>query len=262
MRCSKSIGHLGTTPTRKFVAEALFRRGMLLGALKRYAEAATVFRAFLDQKPGTPRVELELARVLAAMGDESGARRALRQAQASGLPSDVAVVVDQFAVALKSRKRFGGSLEMALAPDSNVNRATSARTLDTVVAPLTLSKDARERSGIGLKLSGQGFARVALSERLALLPRLSASANIYRASQFNDIAGSMLLGLEWRAGRDRLTPAIGSTMRWYGGQRIHVDQDRGDRLATPRSTALPSLRSAAVRHREISDQSTAGRRSF
>jgi tetratricopeptide (TPR) repeat protein len=210
---------LGHDPDVEIRAEALFRRGMLLGALKRYVEAATVFRAFLDQKPGTPRVELELARVLAAMGDESGARRALRQAQASGLPSDVAVVVDQFTGALRSRKRFGGSLEMALAPDSNVNRATSARTLDTVIAPLTLSKDARERSGIGLKVNGQGFARVALSERVALLPRLSAAANLYRTSQFNDISGSALLGLEWRAGPDRVTPAIGTTMRWYGGQR-------------------------------------------
>jgi len=73
-------------------SEARFRRGMLLGALKRYAEAAVEFRAFLDEKPGVARVELELARVLTAMGNERAARRALRQAQASGLPPDVAVV--------------------------------------------------------------------------------------------------------------------------------------------------------------------------
>ena len=210
---------LGHDPDAEIRAEALFRHGMLLGALKRYSEAATVFRELLDQKPGTARVELELARVLAAMGDEAGARRAIRQAQASGLPNDVAIVVDQFAGALRSTKQFGGSLDIALAPDTNVNRATSATTLDTVIAPLTLSDDARRRSGIGFKLSGQAFARLRLSEKLALLPRMSTAASLYRTSQFNDISGSALLGLEWRHGQDRLTPALGSTMRWYGGRR-------------------------------------------
>ncbi|HEX4694428.1 surface lipoprotein assembly modifier [Sphingomonas sp.] len=209
---------LARDPDLEVRSEARFREGMLLGALKRYAEAATVFRAFLDEKPGTPRVELELARVLIAMGDEAAARRALRQAQASGLPSDVAVVVDQFAAALRSTQRLGGSLEIALAPDSNVNRATSARTLDTVIAPLTLSRDARQQSGVGIKLSGQGYARLNLTQNLALLPRLSGAASLYRSPAFRDVSASALLGLEWRVGHDRLTPAAGPTWRWYGSQ--------------------------------------------
>ncbi|MDB5710783.1 MAG: hypothetical protein JWL96_2853 [Sphingomonas bacterium] len=208
---------LGHDPDIEVRSEARFRRGMLLGALKRYTEAATEFRAFLDEKPGVARVELELARVLTAMGDERAARRALRQAQAAGLPPDVAVVVDQFAAALRSTRHLGGSLEIALAPDSNVNRATSARTLDTVIAPLTLSDDARQQSGIGVKLTAQGFARIDLAPNLALLPRLSGIASLYRSSTFQDISGSALLGLEWRVGRDRLTPALGPTWRWYGG---------------------------------------------
>jgi hypothetical protein len=215
---------LGRDPDGEIRAEARFRQGMLLGALRRYAEAATVFRAFLDEKPGTPRVELELARVLAAMGDETGARRVVRQAQASGLPADVAVVVDQFAGALRARRRLGGSLEIALAPDSNVNRATSARTLDTVIAPLTLSRNAQERSGLGVRLSGQGYARLGLGTNVALLPRLSAAGNLYRAADFDDVSASALLGFEWRIGRDRLTPAAGPTWRWYGG-RLYARTD-------------------------------------
>jgi outer membrane protein len=198
-------------------AEARFRKGLLLADERRLAEAAATFRALLDEKPGAARVRLELARVLAQLGDESGARRAVRQAQAAGLPDDVAVLVDQFARALRSAQPFGGSIQVALAPDTNVNRATQARTLDTVIAPLTLSRDARARSGLGVRLAGQGFARVPLSSNLSLLPRAALLGSLYRDSRFNDVSASALIGLEWRHGGDRWSPSGGVTQRWYGG---------------------------------------------
>jgi len=136
---------LARDPNAEIRAEARFRKGMALADAKRWREAALAFRGLLDEQPGATRVRLELARVLAALGDESAARREVRQAQAAGLPDDVALTVDQFARALRSPKTLGGSIEVALAPDSNINRATAARTLDTVIAPLTLSRDARAR---------------------------------------------------------------------------------------------------------------------
>jgi tetratricopeptide (TPR) repeat protein len=199
-------------------AEARFRKALLLEALGREEEAAATLRALLDEKPGATRVRLELARILARKGDEAGARRAIRQAQAAGLPEDVAAVVDQFSAALRSPRPFGATLQLGFAPDSNVNRATSARTLDTIIAPLTLSREARARPGLGLRGSGQAFARIPLGNRLALLPRVSSLASVYREGEFNDVSGSALIGLEWRVGRDRLTPSAGRTWRWYGGK--------------------------------------------
>lgn len=207
---------LARDPDDQVRAEARFRKGMMLAAVRRYREAATAFRALLDEKPGAARARLELARVLAAMGDEDAAKRELRQAEAGGLPPDVAVTVENFARALHSSQKFGGSIELALVPDSNVNRATSQRTLDTIIAPLTLSDDAREQSGLGAKVSGQGFARLAIGDDLFLLPRGSVLANLYRHDEFDDVSAAALLGLEWRRGGDRLTPSIGETIRWYG----------------------------------------------
>ena len=207
---------LARDPEPEVRAEARFRLGMMQADQTHYTDAAVTFRALLDEKPNAARVRLELARVLALMGDESGARKQLRQAQAAGLPPQVAVVVDQFANALRSRKPLGGSFEIALAPDTNINRATDAKVLDTVIAPLNLSKDAQAKSGLGLKLSGQGYARVRLGSALSLLPRVSGSGVVYRESQFNDISGSAQLGLEWLEGKDRWQPAFGHTWRWYG----------------------------------------------
>lgn len=204
--------------------EARFRKGMLLGELGRPREAAVVFRSLLDERPDAARVRLELARVLAMIGDEAAARRALRQVQAAGLNPDVQLVVDQFAAALRSRRQLGGSVQLAMLPDSNVNRATSARTLDTVIAPLTLSEDARRQSGLGTRLSGQGYSRVRLDESIAVLPRISTVSNLYGASEFNDISGSALIGLEWRRSGDRVAISAGPTWRWYG-QRLYARTD-------------------------------------
>lgn len=196
--------------------EARFQLGMLLSTLGRNREAAVEFRAVLDEKPDAQRARLELARVLALLGDVTGARRELRLAQAGGLPPEVSQVVRQFAEALRSRKPFGASLELALVPDSNINRATDAQTLDTVIAPLDLSSDAREQSGIGAHVSGQAFLRVPVSGQMALVPRLSGQGEFYRRSRFDDLSASALLGVEWSPGRERFQLSGGGTWRWYG----------------------------------------------
>lgn len=215
---------LSRDPDIEIRTEARFRKGMLLSQLGRHADAAVAFREILDEKPEATRVRLELARVLALTGDEAGARRALRQAQAAGLPTEVVPVVDQFAAALRSYERAGGSFELGFAPDSNINRATSARTLDTVIAPLTLSRDARAQSGVGLQASGQVYLRLPLTDRLSVVPRTSARGQIYRHDEFNDTSASALVGLEWSLGSDRLTPSAGRTWRWYGG-RLYATTD-------------------------------------
>src|SRR4051794_14867047 len=50
---------LAHDPDPEVRAEARFREGMMLAGLKRYREAAGLFRALLDEKPGAARVRLE-----------------------------------------------------------------------------------------------------------------------------------------------------------------------------------------------------------
>ncbi len=208
---------LARDPDIEIRAESRFRLAQLLERLGRKREAATTYRALLDEKPDAARVRLELARLLTQLGDDGAARRELRQAQAGGLPPQVAQIIDQFAAALRSRKPWGASLEVALVPDSNVNRATDAATLDTVLAPLQLSRDAREQSGIGARIGSQIYARVPVATNLSLVPRVSGQGDFYRQGRFDDVSASALVGLEWSLGRDRLRPSIGGTQRWYGG---------------------------------------------
>jgi hypothetical protein len=163
------------------------------------------------------------------MGNISAARR-MRQAQAGGLPPQVAQVVKQYAAALLSQT-LGRVFELALAPDSNINRATSATTLDTVIAPLNLSQDARQRSGLGVRNRAR-YGRLDLGKSFTLVPRASSQATLYQTSQFNDISASAQLGLEYRRKADRITPSAGYTWRWYGGN-IYARTKPQSRLAAP-----------------------------
>ncbi|GAA0335138.1 hypothetical protein GCM10009087_51860 [Sphingomonas oligophenolica] len=198
-------------------AEARFRLGMMLADQRHdYRAAAIEFRRILDEQPKSPRVRLELARVLALMGNVGAAEREFRAADAAGLPPQVQQMVRFYANALATRKPLGGSVEVAIVPDSNVNRATRSDTLGTVLGNFTLGQDARERSGVGLALRGQGYVRHALAPGANLLVRASGSADLYRRSQFDDVILAVQVGPELLSGADRITLSAGPAWRWYG----------------------------------------------
>ncbi len=208
---------LADDPDLEVRSEARFRFAKLRDGQGRLADAAVLYRAILDEKPDAQRVRLELAGVMARMGDLRGAGRAMRQAQAGGLPPDVAQLVSQYQGALRSLRPYGGSLELALAPSTNINRATNATTLDTILAPFELTKDARAQSGTGVKLGGQGYLHLPLGKATRLTTRLSAQANLYRQRRFQDVVVSAEMGLELVRGTSLFRPLIGRSHRWYGG---------------------------------------------
>lgn len=209
---------LTADPDVEVRTEARFRLARLLAGSGRRREAATLYRAILDEKPGAARVRLDLAALLLAMGDDAGARRELRQAQAGGLPADVIRVVNQFQGALRAVQPLGGSFELALAPSSNINRATSATTVDTIIAPFDLSEDAQAQSGLGVRFGGQAYARLPVADGLRWTARLSGEGVVYGRRQFNDIALAGETGVEWIGGRSRLQPSLGLVRRWFGGR--------------------------------------------
>lgn len=213
---------LTSNPSIEIRSEARFRLAMLMRTEKRLTEAAVLLRQVLDEQPKAQPARLLLASVLAQMGDIRAAGRELRNAQAAGLPKDVALIVDQFSLALRSMRPFGGSLEIGLAPDSNINRATRSETLDTIIAPFQLSDDARAKSGIGFTVNAQAYARQWLSEKVALEARFSARSSLYREKQFNDLLYGGEFGLQLRLGRNRIAPSVGRSWRRYGGKAYSV----------------------------------------
>ncbi len=199
-------------------SEARYRLArMLAEKQKKYREAAVLLRRILDEKPDATGVRLELAQLHALMGNLSEARRELRAAAAAGLPPQVEQQVRFFSNALTAMKRVGGGLEVALAPSTNINRATASDTLGTIIGEFDLNEDAQAQSGLGLSLRGQTYYRHPLSGETDILLRASASADVYGKSDFNDVSGSLQAGPQWRWGRDRFSLSGAASWRWYGG---------------------------------------------
>ena len=204
-------------PNPELRTEARFRLGkMFTDNLGRHRDAAVLFREILDEKPDAAAVRLELARMQALLGNLGEARRELRAAQASGLPPEVEQMVRFYANALTAQKRTGGSIEVAIAPSTNINSATSSDTLGTIIGDFILDEDAQAKSGVGLSLKGQAYHRLPLSMKTDLLLRASTSADLYRDMDFSDLAASVQAGPQWRWGSDRFSLAGTATWRWYG----------------------------------------------
>jgi hypothetical protein len=197
--------------------EARFRLAEMFAKKQgKLREAATLYREILDEKPEASGVRLELASVLAAMGDVDSARRELRAAEASGLPPDVERLVRFYARALSSPKQFGGGLEVALAPSNNINRATGSDTLGTIIGDFIIDEDAKAKSGIGLSVRGQAYYRPPLSDNADLLLRISSSGDLYEEKRFDDMVLQAEVGPQVRFGADRLALSAIAAHRWFG----------------------------------------------
>ena len=181
-------------PSQEVRLEARFRMAMLEGKRGNLTKAATLLRQVIDQRPDASRVRLELASVLDRMGDKDGAWRQVRSIHAGGLPADVARLVDRYSEALRAQRSAGSSIEFALAPDNNINRATRADRLGTVIGDFEIADEGKAKSGTGLAISGQTYRRLPLGNEVSLLIRGSGFANLYRESRFNDIAADVAVG--------------------------------------------------------------------
>jgi len=209
-------------PNPDLRAEARFRLAAVRERRGDLSGAVAALRALLAEKPDAQRGRLELSRILAQQGDDRAARRELRAAEASGLPSDVAITVRRFSTALDSLKKRGGYAEATIAYDSNVNRSTSALFVDTVIAPFELDPDARKQAGAVLGLGVEAYSRDAIAD-VTLLTRAGLRGDLVLGKQrFNDIQFSLGSGPELRTGIGKIRPAVAYERRWYGGRDYSV----------------------------------------
>lgn len=207
---------LARDPDSNVRNEARFRRALLLLDGGRLDAAAVMLRRILDEKPDAPAVRLKLATVLQRLGHEDSALRELRALSSTELPPNVARFVDRLTASLQATKPLGFQVELALAPDSNINRATRSDTLGTVIGDFTLDSGSQARSGVGAALRGFAQARHMVGPAFGIVARASGEAYLYRRSDFDDVALELSLGSEWRIGRTRVSVQGGVGHRWYG----------------------------------------------
>jgi tetratricopeptide (TPR) repeat protein len=237
-------------------AEARFRLGELRMARKDYAGAADAFSALLEEKPNAQPARLELARALALLGKSGAAERQLRRAQAGGLPEDIQRLVDRFGDVLRRSRPYGASIQIGLAPDSNINQATDARTLDIGGFPLTLDQSGRATSGVGLLATGEAFASLPLEPGKSFVANLAGVGNVYRKGRFNDLYLSASAGPELALGRAVVRVAANYAWRQVGRTRYSQGYGGSIHLLCPAGKAgqFGLTLSLADQHYRIAEQ--------
>jgi hypothetical protein len=203
--------------------------------------AAREFRTVLRDRPDLVRARLELARVLMLQGKDAAADHHFRLAeQAEDLPPEIARTIRDQRGVIRNRKKWHLNLDIGLAPDSNVNNATDARTIDVAYGngtiPLELNQDARRRSGVGQVATVSGGVRLRLSDGVAMVVDADGQFVNQTGKAADDVSALLAAGPEVtiRNGA-RVTVQAVASQRWYGGRsattgggvRISYQQDIG-----------------------------------
>jgi outer membrane protein len=213
----------------QYALQHRFLKGFIAAETGDLPAAEKAFRSILANNPDQTRVRLELARVLMIQGKESSADYNFRLAQeADDLPEDIAQTVRSARSILRNNRTWNLNFDVGLAPDSNINSATSAETVNInygpFQVPLTLNADARKRSGIGQTGGFSAGLRLRVSDKMAMLIDSDARFTNYDDRIADNVQVQMAAGPELRIGNtSSLSLQALGEQRWYGGRRANTD---------------------------------------
>ncbi len=221
--------------------ETHFLTGYVAAETGDLKQAAREFRTVLRDRPDMVRARLELARVLMLQGKDAAADHHFRLAEeAADLPPEIARTIRDQRGVIRDRKKWHLNVDIGLAPDSNVNNATDARTIDVSIGngtiPIELNEAARRRSGVGQVATVSGGVKLRLSDGVAILVDADGQFINQMGKAADDIAALLAVGPEWttKSGARFSAQALG-VQRWYGGRsattgggvRLAYQQDLG-----------------------------------
>ncbi|HEY0525826.1 MAG TPA: surface lipoprotein assembly modifier [Stellaceae bacterium] len=219
--------------------DAQFLTGELAGRRGDYAQAAEHYRRILVDHPDIVRVRLELARALYEIKDDDAAEYHFRLALAQpGIPEAVIDNVYRYLGAIRKRKKFVFFFDAGIAPDTNVNAAPAKRDVTLFGLPFQLNQDAKQKSGVGVVVSGNGDYLAPIRDDL----RFRTGGSFYRAEyaggKFDDMQVRAHAGPQFLWERSDLSVLGVFAKRWYGndpysegvGGRIEGSHALTDRL--------------------------------
>ncbi|RYD68589.1 MAG: DUF560 domain-containing protein [Sphingomonadales bacterium] len=218
------LAALSAVPALKL--ETRYLSGQFAAAQGAHAEAAEFYKDILADDPSQTRVRLELGREMLALGQYQSADKQFRIAQQTDeLPEDVARTIRAVRDVIRARRAWRLDVDLGLAPDSNINNATSVDQVTVQVGgwqlPLTLDERAKARSGTGQTASVSGGVRLPVGSGVSALVDVDTSGNNYAGTAYDDVQAQSAAGAELRFGRDASVSAQAvAAQRWYGGRLV------------------------------------------
>ncbi len=211
----------GVEPGQGNIDEIDFLWGTIAMMRGEWQEAIVRFRAMLARDPSLLRVRLDLALAYFQAGEDGSAAYHFRQALAAEeLPPAVRANALAFLERIRRRKSWSVTGSLSIAPDTNINEATSAREIDLFGLPATLSEDARQTSGVGLSAGIGGSYETRLSPDMRFLTSAHVHTRTYGSgkSAFNEQTLSLRAGPRFLFERFDLRPELTARGRLLGGE--------------------------------------------
>jgi outer membrane protein len=194
------------------------------------------YRAILVDHPEFVRVRLDLARALFELHDDDVAYYHFELALAApDLPPEVVENVHRFLTEIRRRKRYAGTIDVGVAPDTNENVAPAASEVTIFGLPFQLTQAARPQSGVGLSSSGSGEYFAPLAADVRWRAGASFYSLDYPKGQFDDTQIRLTTGPQFFVGDGDVSLLAVAAKRWYGNDPYSYGSGgrvaAGDRLS-------------------------------
>ena len=196
-----------------------FLYGSIAMAREDWQTAIARFRAMLIRDPTLPRVRLDLALAYFRAKEDGSATYHFRQVLGDkDLPPVVRARTLAFLDTIRRRKTWSVSTAVALAPDSNINAATSSRQVNLFGFPAQLSEDARQTSGVGLNANISAGYEARISPDLRFRTSARLYTRTYKKSKFNDRTLTLRAGPRFLFEKFDLRPELTARARRLSGE--------------------------------------------
>ena len=171
------------TPNRAMRLD--FIRAMSLKAQGRHHEAIAVLRRINAENPAFTRVRAELAHSLYVVGDHEAARFHFTDLTRSVDDGRMRDAFDAYLNAMRRQRPYRVGAYVSIAPSTNINNRTTARTVVVNGIPFQLTEDSRALSGIGLSGGVSGERSFLFGNDLTLTVAGRFDGTKYRQDEFD-----------------------------------------------------------------------------
>lgn len=199
-----ALALLEARPDIAATAAGVRLRAELLARLARTSEAIALLEGHLARDPADALARFQVAEIHFAGGRDRSATLAYRLALAGSLDDTRRQIVRARLDAVAARRKLTVAVSASLAPDSNLNNATSATYVEIYGLPFVLSDEARRRSGVSASASANVQRRWPLTERYAVVSGASAAVLEASGRAFDQSQLAVDAGIEVRTARDAL----------------------------------------------------------
>jgi hypothetical protein len=217
----------------------LYLRAQLLRKVGQRHEAIDIYNRLLSRDQTQQLIRLELAQTYYEVNDDRAAEQYFRLALSGPLTPADAAQAHQYLVLIRKRSGWHMSASASLAPDSNVNGATSAQSIELFGLPFQLADQARERASWVGGVSGAVDRSFAIAGPLRLEGQAyGQEINNFSAHAFDQLVLGARAGPQWVFGERSISLLGGFERLRYGGATLYDMENLTARAELPTSATV------------------------